>query len=71
MELLWAEIAEVDGDTIRAAVKETSEALPELQEDTIVTVDPEKLAAWFIQPKGEPHPFSAQDAYYIWKENQI
>ncbi len=71
VELLWAEIAEVDGDTIRAAVKETSEALPELQEDTIVTVDPEKLAAWFIQPKGEPHPFSAQDAYYIWKENQI
>lgn len=67
IELIWAEIVQAEDGVIRAAVKETSEALPDLHEDDIVTVDSDAVAAWFIQPEGAPQPIRAQDAYYLTK----
>ncbi|MBQ4465254.1 MAG: DUF4026 domain-containing protein [Oscillospiraceae bacterium] len=70
IELLWAEVTEVRDGVIYAALKETSEALPELHEEELLTVDPEQIAAWFFHPQGAEQPIGAQDAYYLLKEGQ-
>ena len=68
IELIWAEIVSVQDGVIRAAVRETSEALPDLHEDDIVEITEQNTAIWYIQPEGFEEPVTMQEAYLLMKE---
>ncbi len=62
-ELLWAEIEEMNGDTIRARIAETSELLPECSEGDEVIITEENITGWLIRPQGAEEQFTEEDAY--------
>ncbi len=62
-ELLWAEIAKVEGDSIVAVLAEESEYLPNYHEGDEVTVTSDNLAGWFVRPQGADNAFTEEDAF--------
>ncbi|MBE6848298.1 MAG: DUF4026 domain-containing protein [Ruminococcus sp.] len=62
-ELLWADIYEIDGDTIKARIAETSELLPDCKEGDEIEITEENITGWFIRPEGSEEAFTEEDAF--------
>ncbi len=64
-ELLWAEIENFEGETIKARIAETSELLPECHEGDEVIVTSENITGWLIRPEGGDTFITEQDACFF------
>lgn len=64
-ELLWAEITDFDGETITAAIAETSDLLPEYHEGDTVTVSEDNITGWFVRPDGAQSAFTEEQAFFF------
>ena len=61
-------VSSVDGTAIQVVVREEEETLPDIHEGDILTVDPERVAAWLFMRTEDSPSVNEQDAYLLAKE---